>query len=240
LLADYFQSIPPRDVNAAEIAVLKQVIASNRAAAPALVHEAELRLFELDPASAKSPPPEEKPFSAFNFQLFALDDPGLDNLPKLEDLPLDQALGVARAQEYAGARASLLSELLDERGAEIDFRDRVSISEEILRDSAKMKPGLGPLILDAEIARWFFESGEKQLAQRAAQQLSESYDVFTRCEDDSCSIRPDNSPGELIQTFVEYLWEHSIEPAALGLNRPGLRSRWLLLELKATYEEKPQ
>jgi hypothetical protein len=96
-------------------------------------------------------------------------------------------------------------------------------------------------MLQAQLARWFHQQGEMLKAGEAAQALQASFEALVQCKDQRCEVfetDADNSPGELIMTFAEYLKKNGISPAELGLNHPGLRARWLLLELQSLVEDK--
>jgi hypothetical protein len=202
--------------------------------------------------------------SAFNFNFNfdfgfgdAPDDPGLQNLPDVATLPTDEAIRVARSQGYAGARAGLLGDLLDDRGGELDPPRWAALAEEAIRETTHMRSNGERLILQANLARACHQHGERALAAAAAQALVVSFDAWMACgepgagkgagasgdpnAEQSCSVfRIGGSPGEVIMTFAEYLWKAHIEPGELGLQHPGLHSRWLLLELRALYEGKPE
>ena len=172
--------------------------------------------------------------------LFADEDPALKDLPSISKLGVEEAIRLARQQEYAGARAAMLSDVLDEKGGQLDARRRVSLAEDILRDSLKMKRSSSRLLVQAQLVRWFHQEGEKLKAGEAAQALEASFEEFVLCKDQRCEVFQTNvniSPGELIMEFAEYLWKYQIDPGELGLHHPGLRARWRLLELQALLEE---
>ena len=173
--------------------------------------------------------------------LLEQEDPELKGLPDVSKLGAEEAIGVARRQEYAGARAAILSEVLDEKDAQLDPRRKLSLAEDVLRDSLKMRPSASRLLLQAQLARYFHQQGEKLKAGEAALALQASFEALVQCRDQRCEVfetDSDNSPGELIMTFAEYLMKYGIDPAELGLNHPGLRARWLLLELQSLLEDK--
>jgi hypothetical protein len=173
--------------------------------------------------------------------LLEQEDPLLRNLPDVSKLSTDEVIRLARRQEYAGARAAMLADVLDEKDAELDQRRKLSLAQDILSDSLKMRSSSSRLILQAEIARWFHDQGETLKAGEAAQALQASFEALVQCKDQRCEVfetNADNSPGELIMTFAEYLKKNGISPAELGLNHPGLRARWLLLELQSLVEDK--
>ncbi len=172
--------------------------------------------------------------------LLADEDPGLKDLPDTSKLGAEDAIRLARQQEYAGARAAMLSDILDEKDAQLEPRRKVSLAEDILRDSLKMKPSSSRLLVQAQLVRWFHEQGEKSKAGEAAQALEASFEEFVLCKDQRCEVfqtNADNSPGELIMEFAEYLWKNQIDPAELGLRHPGLRARWRIVELQALLED---
>ena len=192
--------------------------------------------------------PEEsgaKPGTDFQFHLFPAlleqDDPELRNLPDVSKLSADEAIRLAQRQEYAGARAAILADVLDEKDAELEPRRKMSLAQDILRDSLKMRSSSSRLMVQAELARWFHQQGEMLKAGEAAHALQESFETMVQCKDQRCEVfeaDSDNSPGELIMVFAEYLRKYNIDPAALGLNHPGLRACWLLLELQSLVEDK--
>jgi hypothetical protein len=173
--------------------------------------------------------------------LLEQEDPLLRNLPDVSKLSTDEAIRLARRQEYAGARAAMLADVLDEKDAELDQRRKLSLARDILSDSLKMRSSSSRLIIQAQLARWFHQQGEMLKAGEAAQALQASFEALVQCKDQRCEVfetNADNSPGELIMTFAEYLKKNGISPAELGLNHPGLRARWLLLELQSLVEDK--
>lgn len=181
-------------------------------------------------------------FSGFHFpSLLGQEDPQLRDLPDMSKLSTDDAILLARRQEYAGARAAMLADIMDQKDAELDPRRKMSLAQDILRDSLKMNPSSTRLLVQAELARWFHQQGELLKAGEAAQALQASFDALVQCKDARCIVfeaDTDNSPGELIMVFAEYLRKYTIDPAALGLNHPGLRARCLLLELQSLLEDK--
>jgi hypothetical protein len=186
-----------------------------------------------------------KPGADFTFHilppLLDQEDPQLRNLPDVSKLSADEAIQLAQRQEYPGARAAILADVLDGKDAELDPRRKMSLAEDILRDSMKMRSSSSRLILQAQLARWFHQQGEMLKAGEAAQALQQSFETFVQCKDQRCEVfeaDSDNSPGELIMVFAEYLRNYNIDPATLGLNHPGLRARWLLLELQSLVEDK--
>ena len=165
------------------------------------------------------------------------------DVPDVTKLSANDAIELARKQQYAGARAAILAEVLDEKDAELDLRRKLSLAEDILRDSLKMRSSSSRLMLQAQLARRFQQQGEKLKAGEAAQALQASFETLVQFKDLRCEVfQADaaNSPGELIMTFAEYLKKYGIDPAELGLNHSGLRARWLLLELQALLEDKKQ
>lgn len=173
--------------------------------------------------------------------LLTQEDPELRDLPDISKLSTEDAIRLARRQEYAGARAAILADVLDEKDAELEPRRKMSLAEDILRDSLQMRSSSSRLILQAQLARWFQQQGEMLKAGEAAQALQSSFEALVQCKDLHCEVfetNADNSPGELIMTFAEYLKRYNIDPAELGLNHPGLRARWLLLELQSLLEDK--
>jgi hypothetical protein len=188
--------------------------------------------------------PDSPPGAWFHLpSLLELEDPGLHDLPDVAKLGVDEAIELARQQQYAGARAAILADVLDEKDAELDPRRKMSLAEDILRDSLKMRSSSSRLILQAQLTRWFQQQGEKLKAGESAQALQASFETLVQCKDQRCEVfeaDSDNSPGELIMTFAEYLKDHNINPAELGLNHPGLRACWLLLELQSLIEDKKQ
>jgi hypothetical protein len=201
------------------------------------------------PLAAPSEPaePDAAPKTKLNFDFnfnFDLgfgdnaDDPGLKELPDTKNLPLDEALRVARSQSYAGARAAMLGDMIDERSAELDPPRWASLAEEALRESGHMRSSGDRLILLAELARLCHQHNEKALAASAAQSLAAAFDALVQCGDESCAIfGVGGSPGTMIMLFAEYLRKNGIEPADLGLHHAGLQARWLLLELDALFED---
>jgi hypothetical protein len=181
-------------------------------------------------------------FAGFHFSsLLEQEDPQLRGLPDVSKLSTEEAIRLARGQEYAGARAAMLSDILDEKDADLDPRRKMSLAQDILRDSLKMNSSSSRLIVQAELARWFHQHGELLKAGEVAQALQASFEALVQCKDQRCEVfesDADNSPGELIMTFAEYLKNYGIDPAELGLNHPGLRARWLLLELQSLLEDK--
>jgi hypothetical protein len=193
--------------------------------------------------------PLEQPksdFPAFNLgfhlpSLLEIDDPQLGGLPEVSKLGTEEAIRLAQRQEYPGARAAILADVLDEKDAELEPRRKMSLAEEVLRDSQKMRLSSARLIIQAQLARWFHQGGELLKAGEAALALQTSFDSLVQCQGQSCNVfgtNVDNSPGELIMSFAEYLKKYNIDPAELGLNHPGLRARWLLLELQSLLEDK--
>jgi hypothetical protein len=226
----------------------REFAAAHRGQAGADAVAPESQVPEAAPAVLSNATPAEsgaKPGSAFLFHvlpsLLEQEDPELRNLPDVSKLSTDEAIEFARKQEYAGARAAILADVLDEKDAELDQRRKMSLAQDILRDSLKMRSSSSRLILQSEIARWFHEQGEMLKAGEAAQALQASFEVLVQCKDQRCAVfetDADNSPGELIMMFAEYLKRYNIDPAELGLNHPGLRARWLLLELQSLLEDK--
>jgi|GEM_PF-1447158 len=175
--------------------------------------------------------------------LFNVPDPALENLPDISKLSADQAIELARRQQYAGARAAILADVLDEKDAELDTPRKLSLAADVLRDSQQMHSSAVRLMVQAQLARWFEQQGEKLKAGEAAQALQASFETLVQCEDQRCEVfkaDTENSPGELVMTFAEYLKRYNIDPAQLGLNHPGLHACWLLLELQALIEENKQ
>lgn len=239
-----------------EPALIRQAIARCRAARATLARrtasatqtpDAKGSLKEL--GSPLAAPTGEEPDSSklgfnfnFNFDFgFGQDaeDPGLKNLPDTDKLPLDAALGLARSQTYAGARAKMLREILDARSAELDPPRWASLAEEVLRESGHMRPSGDQLILQAELGLFCLQHGEKPLAAAAAQLLMTSFDAFVQCGPASCAIfRSGGSPGEMLALYDGLLRENGIQLEDLGLHHPSLEARWLLYELEALFKEK--
>jgi len=175
--------------------------------------------------------------------LLADEDPGLRDLPDVSKLGADEAIRLARQQEYAGARAAILGDVLDRNDVQLDPRRKLSLAEEVLRESLKMRPSSSRLLIQAQLARYFHQQGEKLKAGEAAVALEASFDALVQCRDQRCEVfqaDANNSPGELIMEFAEYLWKYRIDPTELGLRHPGLRARWLLIELQTLLEDKKE
>ncbi len=182
--------------------------------------------------------------SSFRFpSLLEQDDPQVKGLPDVSTLGTEEAVALARRRDYAGARAAMLADVLDQKDAELDTRVKLSLAQEILRDSLSMTSSSSRLLLQCELALWFHQHGEPVKAGEAAKALQDSFEAFVQCKDQHCKVfdsSTDDSPGELIMSFAEYLKKNGIDPAELGLNHPGLRARWLLLELQTLLEDKPK
>jgi hypothetical protein len=192
-----------------------------------------------DPADASKSDARGVPFFIRLPSLLEIEDPQLEHLPQISGLSVEESIALAERQSYPGARAAILADILDEKDAELDPRRKMSLAEEVLRDSRKMRLSSVRLIVQAELARWFHQRGEVQKAGEAAVALQSSFDSLVQCRDLSCEVfgaNVDHSPGELIMMFAEYLKKYGIDPGDMGLNHPGLRARWLLLELDALIE----
>jgi hypothetical protein len=138
-----------------------------------------------------------------------------------------EAAAVAETPVYGIDTEVNAARILKSKDAELDPRRTMSLAQNILRDSFKMSSSSSRLILQAEMARWFHEQGERLKAGEAAQALQASFEALVQCKDQRCEVfetDADNSPGELIMTFAEYLKKNGISPAELGLNHPGLRA----------------
>ncbi len=244
-------------------ALARQALARCRAARAALAErpsataQAGAHNAAVEPGSPFTEPADEEPGGAkmkldfkFDFDIDLgfgeqADDPGLKHLPETKDLPLDAALRLIRSQEYAGARAAMLGDLIDTRAGELDAPRWAALAQETIRESGHMKPSGDALVLLAELARLCFEHGERALAAQAAQLLAASFDTLVQCGDSSCAIfRIGGSPGTIIMFFAAYLKNNKIEPADLGLHHPDLDARWLVMELESllndnTEEKRP-
>ena len=241
----------------AEPALIRPAIARCRAARAALARRTAAADQGADPKNAlKEPPPPlaaptaedlEQPKLGFDFNFnfdFGLgtdaEDPQLRGLPETSNLPLDKALGLARSQTYAGARAKMLADMLDNRGAEFDTPRWASVAEETLRESGHMRNSGDLLLIQAELGIMALQRGLKPLAASATQALMASFDAYVQCGPDSCAVfRKGGSPGELLALYVGLLRENSIAMEDLGLQHPDLQARWLLYELEALYKPKP-
>ena len=160
----------------AQPALARQALARCRAARKALAQRPSATAqggapnAAAEPGSPLSEPADEEPGGAkmkldfkFDFDIDLgfgeqADDPGLKDLPETKDLPLDAALRLIRSQEYAGARAAMLGDLLDSRSGELDAPRWASLAAETLRDGARMRPSGDTLVLLAGMARGYASS----------------------------------------------------------------------------------
>lgn len=87
------------------------------------------------------------------------------------------------------------------------------------------------------IAAWFAGNGEESTAALAAAMLQKTFAEACRCEDAQCdSIEGRAGCSDNIDTFVEYLAEQKIDPAALRIRHPSLAARVLVRKLKEALE----
>jgi len=134
----------------------------------------------------------------------------------------------------------MLSDMLDNRGAEVDAPRWASAAEEALRESGHMRNSGDQLLIQAGLGILALQRGLKPLAATATQALMASFDAYVQCGPDSCAVfRKGGSPGELLALYVGLLRENSIEMEDLGLHHPDLQARWLLYELEGLFKQKP-
>jgi hypothetical protein len=173
-------------------------------------------------ARATAPPEPEKPAST-GLNLFSHAAPSLDGLTP------DDILLRARKERNPADALDLLMHIMD---LEDDRRRRLTILSEALDLSARLEDWTGRLLAQSMLARRLLDAGDTPRAAVAAQMLSETFEFTFHCDTAACDhFDGEDGPGEIIYSFAEYLREHHIDPARLGLEHPSLRVRLLILDL---------
>lgn len=181
-------------------------------------------------ARATAPPEPEKPKST-GLKLFSLTASSLDGLTP------DDILLRARKERNPATALDLLMHIMD---LEDDRRRRLTILSEALDLSARLEDWTDRLLAQSMLARRLFDAGDTPRAAVAAQMLAETFELAFHCESAACDhFDGEDSPGEIIYSFAEYLREHHIDPARLGLEHPSLRVRLLILDLAEARQAPP-
>jgi hypothetical protein len=162
-------------------------------------------------------------------------------LPETRGLSSEEIVNLARRQEDPRVRVGMLVNMLD--GAKDLTEQRlVTIAWEAMQDTAKMNYRSMRLVAQSMLTRRLYQWGEPQKAAVGAQMLSETFDRMFNCDSGGCETlaNAEDSPGEIVEAFAEYLKEHKIKPEDLGLTHRSLRLYWLLLELEEGLREKKE
>lgn len=162
-------------------------------------------------------------------------------LPEIQGMRPDDVVSLARRQKDPRVKVELLLDMLDE-AKDLSGQRRVSIAWEALQETAKMNYKPMRLVAQSMLTRRLYLWGEPQKAGVGAQMLAETFDRMFNCAAGGCETlsNPDELPGEVVQSFAEYLKENRIEPEELGLSHRSLRLYWLILELEEELKEKKE
>ncbi|MBI5086659.1 MAG: hypothetical protein HZB13_18945 [Acidobacteria bacterium] len=152
-----------------------------------------------------------------------------------DGLTSDEIVALARRQSSMN-HAAMLIELVDkakDADKELPLSRRVALASEALDASVEMKLRVERLLVQSMLTRRLYEYGEIPKAVLGAQLLAETFQKMYDCESAGClSFQGDDSPGDLIYSFAEYLREHGIRPEDLGLSNRSLTARMILLDLE--------
>jgi hypothetical protein len=156
------------------------------------------------------------------------DDP---QTPDIQGLDESEVVALARKQAPLAAAAMLL-ELLDDNKPLAPPARRAAIAREALELTAKIPPCDDRLMAQSMLTRRLYQYGDRDQAAIAARMLQESFRLQYDCESAACtSIRLEETPGQPISDFADYLLEHKIRPADLGLQHVSLDARVAIADL---------
>lgn len=156
-----------------------------------------------------------------------------DDYEPPEGLGSDEVVALARKQKPV-VHAAMLMDLID-KDKEMALPRRLALAYEALGETPKIETGDERLICQSMLTRRIYEMGDQAKAAVAAQMLAESFEKIYDCETAACvSYRNEQSPGEVINDFAEYLRENRIQPEDLGLRHKSLEARLLILDLYTT------
>ncbi len=158
-------------------------------------------------------------------------DDGNYKRPDVKGMDAMEIVSLARKLEPLPA-IEILIDLIDD-DKELPLPRRVAIAAEALELSQRLPVGDDRLAAQAILARQLYQYGDPLKAAAAAQLLADSFAKLYDCESAACiAIKLDDPPGDVIYSFAEYLSDHDLQPADLGLNHPSLNARMLLLDLE--------
>lgn len=157
-----------------------------------------------------------------------------DDYEPPEGLASTDVITLARKQRPVVHTAMLL-DLID-KDKEMTQPQRLALAYEALEQTPKIETGDERLICQSMLTRRLYDMGDHAKAAVAAQMLAESFEKIYDCETAACvSYHSEESPGEVINDFAEYLRENKIQPEDLGLRHKSLEARLLILDLYSTF-----
>lgn len=216
------ESYPGKDATPSELQQLTELAQFIRKFEPALASQAaELAKTTKPPKADKSTPEKKKD----------------DERPSTKDLEPDQVIALARKQTPL-IQTELLIDLIDK--PDLTTPQRISIAYQAVEAANRIPPEVDDrLVALSMLTRRLYEYGDRPKAAVAAQMLADAFAKLYKCDLAACvSFSGDESPGEIIYQFAEYLAEHKIQPADLGLNHKSLEARLLLFDLEESLQGK--
>lgn len=156
--------------------------------------------------------------------------------PKTDGLNADEFIDLARQQKDPLVRVEMLISASDD--SETPPRRRAALSADALAVTDKLPSSDGSrIVYQSMLTRRLHEAGDLPAAANAAQMLEQSFIRMYDCETAACtSFKGEDSPGELVRFFAQYLEENHISPADLGLTHRSLAVRMMLIELPKILE----
>lgn len=152
--------------------------------------------------------------------------------PPLDGLTPDDIVNLARREKDPATALDLILHAVD---SVEDPRRRVAVLSEGLDLTLRAPQLPDRLLAQAMLTRRLYEAGDAPRAAVGGQMLADSFELYCHCESAACDrFEGEDHPGEIIQSFAEYLREHSIPPERLGIRHASLRVRLLILDLTAS------
>jgi hypothetical protein len=217
------ESYPGREATQPEQQQLTELAGRIRKLEPDLAAQAIELSKSAKPTKPTKPAPEKKK-----------DDDS--NKPSTDGLKPHEIVTLARKQTPL-VQTEMLMDILDAK--DLTTPERISIAYQAVESVNRLPADDNRLVALSMLARRLYEYGDRAKAAVAAQMLADTFAKMYNCELASCvSFTGDESPGEIIFQFAEYLAEHKIQPADIGLNHKSLEARLLLFDLEEAIEGK--
>ncbi|MBE0659149.1 MAG: hypothetical protein IH602_15750 [Bryobacteraceae bacterium] len=156
--------------------------------------------------------------------------------PKTDGLNTDEFIDLARQQKDPLVRVEMLISAIDDK--DTPPRRGAALASEALASTDKLPISDGSrIVYQSMLTRRLHQAGDLPTAANAAQMLEQSFIKMYDCETAACtSFKGDDSPGELVRFFAQYLNENHIAPADIGLTHRSLSVRMMLIELPKILE----
>lgn len=154
-----------------------------------------------------------------------------DAAKEVKGMDYEQRVSYARKLKDPTTAVTILLDAIDDGG--FDGQRKATLATEALDLSAKMVPGDDRMIAQSMLTIRLYGLGDRPRAAVGAQMLADTFEKVYDCETAACTtLQNEDSPGEVIFAFAEYLAEQRIEPGSLGLTHRSLIVRLKLLELQ--------